>query len=153
MLEWRPEKSCGPCMAGGDVTSVVYALGKMEVGVQGTVGMSIAGACAQCATSQFAGVTACSGIAQTGCRSGMGLLDKAGVHAQGTMSPLGSQLGQEGIVGQPDGKYVGSGTPHEVPHHHSGRCGVHRGVCMSATSSPDGVMAGSGSVQCFNAVM
>jgi hypothetical protein len=85
VLEWRPEKSRGPCTAGGCVTSVVYALGKMEVGAQSTVGVSVAGVCARCAMSQFGSVTARSGIAQTGC-AGMGLLDDAGVCAWGAMS-------------------------------------------------------------------
>ena len=51
--------------------------------------MRVAGLGVWSATSLFGGVTACSSIAQTGCRSGMGLLDDAGVRARGDTSRFG----------------------------------------------------------------
>ena len=102
-------------------------------------------------------MTASSGIARTGRRGGVELLDEAGVRARGATSPLGSQSGREGVAGRPDGKRLGSGltTRGATSPLDGATVGgvVGSGVCArGATSSSDGVTAGSGSARCFNAV-
>ena len=153
MSERRPVRSRG----WRTTRAIGGSLDKAGVRAQGAVSAFVVGVHARCATSQFGGVTACSGVAQTGCRSGMGLSDEVGVHARGAASPLGSQSGREDVAGRPDGKHVGSGLTTRGATSLldgatvGGVVGV--GVCaQGATSLPDGVTVGSGSACCSNAV-
>ena len=71
-------------------------MGTETVGMR-SLGMPIAGVRARGTTSPFCGVRARLGVAQTGCGGGVGLLDEAGLCAQGATS-------------SPDGVTVGSGS-------------------------------------------
>ena len=118
----------GARVAGLDVWSATSLFGRVTVGCAAGVGV-----CARGATSPLSRVTAGLTSAQTGCGRGVGLSEDEG-------ASCGLTKGNGGLPNSFERPFALC---------LAGKVGGH---AQGATSSPDGVTAGSGSACCFNTV-